>query len=201
MMIPGWFVAALVPLIVSQTVRLHQHDAASWMFWDYAGRLCALGVLAAIPTARVIAFRSEAPRLPLWKVALWIGGIMLLTIGLNGLREAINAAIPMTVLGAYPRPHGWLRLLDLTLGLALVAFSEEIVFRRCARHMLTTYLGDGMLVLATSLLFGCYHWWAGLGAMVDAALVGALFMIFYQRSGALWPVVIAHDLIDLYFFA
>jgi membrane protease YdiL (CAAX protease family) len=92
-------------------------------------------------------------------------------------------------------------LLDLTLGLALVAFSEEIVFRRCARHMLTTYLGDGMLVLATSLLFGCYHWWAGLGAMVDAALVGALFMIFYQRSGALWPVVIAHDLIDLYFFA
>jgi hypothetical protein len=37
-MSPGWFVAALLPMIASQVLRLHQHDAASWIFWDYAGR-------------------------------------------------------------------------------------------------------------------------------------------------------------------
>lgn len=84
----------------------------------------------------------------------------------------------------------------------MVAFNEEIVFRRCALNILQPHLGDGwLLVLATSLLFGFYHWWSGLGLIVDDAVVGALLMIFYQRSGVLWPVVLAHYLIDLYFFA
>ena len=32
-----WFVAALVPMVASQIVRLQQSDPATWMFWDYAG--------------------------------------------------------------------------------------------------------------------------------------------------------------------
>lgn len=197
----GWFVAALLPMIASQVLRLHQNDAASWILWDYAGRLCGLGILAAIPAARAVAFPSETRRLPLWTIALWIGGIVLTAIGLSGLRHAINVMFPVMLLGGYFRTSGWLRLLDLTFGLALVAFSEEIVFRRCARQMLRPYLGDGFrMVVASSLLFGCYHWWAGLGAMINAAILGALFMLFYQRSGALWPAVLAHYLVDFYFF-
>lgn len=196
-----WFVAALLPMIASQILRLHQHDAASWIFWDYTGRLLGLAVLAAIPGARAVAFRCEARRLPLWKIALWIAGTVLVCIGAVGLGRIINAAFPLTVFGSYPRPHGWLRLVDLTFGLALVAFSEEIVFRRCARRMLQPHLGDGhLLVLATSLLFGAYHWSTGLGTMIGASISGALLMLFYQRSGALWLVMLAHYLVDLYFF-
>ena len=202
LMTPVWFVVALLPMIASQILRLHQHDAASWIFWDYTGRLCALGVLAAIPAARAVAFCREKRRLPLWKVALWIAGIVPACIGLIDLERMIGAAFPMTILGVYPRLHGSLRLVDLTCGLALVAFSEEIIFRRCARHMLLPHLGDGhLLVLATSLLFGAYHWWTGLGNMIGAFITGALFMLFYRRSGALWPVVLMHYLVDLYFFA
>jgi membrane protease YdiL (CAAX protease family) len=201
LMTPVWFVAALLPMIVSQVLRLHHHDAASWLFWDYTGRLCGLAVLAAIPAARVVAFRSEVRRLPLWTIALWIAGIVLMCIGLVGLGRIINAVFPMTIPGGYPRPDGWLHLVDLTFGLALVAFSEEIIFRRCARHILQAHLGDGpLLVLATSLLFGAYHWWTGLGNMISASITGALFVLFYQRSGALWPVVLAHYFVDLYFF-
>jgi membrane protease YdiL (CAAX protease family) len=189
-------------MVASQILRLHHHDAASWIFWDYAGRLCGLAVLAAVPAARAAAFRREARRLPLWKVALWIAGVVLLCIGLVGLGRMINAALPMTILGFYLRPYGWLRLVDLTFGLALVAFSEEIIFRRCARQTLQPHLGDGhLLVLATSLLFGAYHWWTGLGNMIGVSITGALFMLFYQRSGALWPLVLAHYLVDLYFLA
>jgi hypothetical protein len=202
LMTPVWFVAALLPMIASQILRLHQHDAASWLFWDYAGRLCGLAVLAAIPAARAVAFRREVRRLPLWKIALWIAGIVLMCIGMVGLGRIINATFPMTVLGGYPRPHGWLRFVDLTFGLALVALSEQIIFRRCARRMLQPHLGDGpLLVLATSLLFGAYHWWTGLGSVIGVSMTGALFMLFYQRSVALWPVILAHYFVDLYFFA
>ncbi len=190
-------------MIASQIVRLHQHDAGSWIFWDYAGRLGGLAVLAAIPSARAVAFQWGKRQMSLWRVALWIVGIVLFGVYLGGWTGAIGkAAFPATVLGRYVRPSGWLYVIDLVFGLALVAGSEEIVFRRCARHVFQPYLGDGnRLVVATSLLFGCYHWWAGLGSIVEATTIGILLMMFLQRSGALWPVALAHYLIDVIDFA
>src|SRR6267143_3318185 len=54
------------------------------------------------------------------------------------------AVLPATVLGAYPEVQGWLHVVDIFFGLGLVALSEEIVFRRCARHLLQSYLDDAM---------------------------------------------------------
>jgi uncharacterized protein len=88
------------------------------------------------------------------------------------------------------------------LGIALVAVSEEVVFRRCARRVFEPHLGDGwILVFVTSLLFGAYHWWTGIGNVLEAALMGVLFMVFLQRSAALWPVVLSHYLTDIAGFA
>ena len=50
------------------------------------------------------------------------------------IRRTLNTALSATVLGGYPETHGWLHIVDVVFGLALVAYSEEIVFRRCARH-------------------------------------------------------------------
>jgi hypothetical protein len=46
-------------------------------------------------------------------------------------------------------------------------------------------------------LFGAYHWWTGIGNIVEAVLIGVLLMLFYRRSGALWPVVLARYLTDI----
>jgi len=74
-----------------------------------------------------------------------------------------------------------------------VAYREEIVFRRCAGRLFQTYFNDGwVVVVVTSMLFGAYHWWTGVGNIVEAVLVGALLMLFYQRSTALWSIVLAH---------
>ena len=90
----------------------------------------------------------------------------------------------------------------LCMGSALVAYSEEIMFRRCARHLFQIYLNDGYaLVVVTSMLFGAYHWWTGIGNSVEAVLIGVLLMLFYRRSVALWPVVLAHYLTDVVDFA
>ena len=203
MIVPTWFVAALIPMIASQIVRLHEHDAASWILWDYAGRLGGLAVLATIPSARAVAFQWGKRRMPLWKITLWIVGIVMLDVYLGRwMSSIVNAAFPATVLGVYFRPSGWLYFVDLVFGMALVAGSEEIVFRRCARDAFQPCLGNGYAsVVATSLLFGCYHWWAGLGAIVAATMIGIPLMLFLQRSDALWPVALAHYLIDVIDFS
>jgi hypothetical protein len=201
--VPLWFVAALIPMVLSQIVRLHQLDPTAWIFWDYAGRVGAFAVLGAIPSARTVAFQQKKLQTAYWETAAWIIGIVLFDHYICGwIRRTINAALPATVLGGYPELHGWLHLFDAVFGLALVAYSEEIVFRRCARHLFRMHLNDGCtLVIATSLLFGAYHWWTGIGNIAEAVFTGVLLMLFYLRSGALWPVVLGHYLTDLVDFA
>jgi membrane protease YdiL (CAAX protease family) len=198
-----WFGSALVPMVASQIIRLHQSDPSAWICWDYAGRVGALAVLAAIPYARAVAFQRELLSKPYWEAASWIVGIVLFDHYVCGwIRRTVNAALPATVLGGYPELHGWLHIFDAIFGLVLVADSEEIVFRRCARHVFQPYLNGGYpLALVTSILFGAYHWWTGIGNIIEAVLMGILLMLFYRRSAALWPVVLAHYLTDIVDFA
>jgi hypothetical protein len=87
----------------------------------------------------------------LWEAVFWIVGIVLVDHYLCGwIRRTINMALPASVLGAYPESHGWLQIVDDVFGLALVAYSEEMVFRRCARHLFKTYLGDGRALYQSS---------------------------------------------------
>jgi membrane protease YdiL (CAAX protease family) len=198
-----WFIIALTPMVASQLVRLQLTDPAAWVACDYAGRIGALAVLAAIPAARVVAFQRERLRIAWWEIGLWIVGLVLVDRLLSRLVAPwINAALPATVLGAYPASHGWLHVVDTVLGLALVAYSEETLFRRCARHLCRKSCGDGAaMVVVTALIFAAYHWWAGLGVVFEAASMGILLMLFYRRSGALWPAVLAHYLVNVVDFA
>jgi uncharacterized protein len=114
----------------------------------------------------------------------------------------LNAALPATIVGLYPQSHGWLHIFDSIVGIGLVAYSEEIIFRHCALSILRPYFGEGgILITMTSLLFGMYHWWTGIGNIAEAVLIGALLMLFYRKSMALWPVVLAHYLTDVVDFA
>jgi uncharacterized protein len=197
---PFWFAAALVPMVAAQLLRLQQTDPAAWLFWDYAGRIAALTVLVAIPSARTIAFQHEELRPSHWEGALKIIVIVVLLDSCLGpwVGRTINAAHPGTALGAYPASTGWLRAFDLCAGLALVAYHEEIVFRRGARSLFRAWLGDGCaMIVVTSLLFAAYHWWTGIGNICVVFLAGTALMLAYRFLGALWPVVLIHYLMDL----
>jgi len=135
-----------------------------------------------------------------WGVVLKIivGLVLANFLFVKWLTPTINAAIPGTALGLYPVPHGWLYAFDLVVGLALVAYHEEILFRRVARHVCQTWLGDGLaMIVATSVLFAAYHWWSGIGNICSAFLLGVGLMFAYRRLGALWPVVLAHYFMDI----
>ena len=197
-----WFALALVPLVASQLMRLHQHSAVGWLVWDYAGRIAALVILAAIPAARAIAYRREKRRISLLEIGVWTAGLVLLDRLSQWPRRLIDATFPATIIGTYPDPTGWLNTFDLVFGLALVAASEEIIFRRLLRNASQPCLGDGAFaILVTALVFGAHHWWSGIGNVLTAGAIGILFMVMYRRSGALWPVVLAHYLVDVVVFA
>jgi uncharacterized protein len=200
---PVVFAIALGPMVASQVARLYQADAAAWIACDYAGRLGALAVLVAFPAARTVAFQRGALQISWWQVTLWILALVAANyVWDTWLSPAINAALPGTKVGAYPAPSGTLYVVDVVLGLALVAYHEEILFRRFARHAFQAWLGDGpMMVITTSLIFAAYHWWSGIGNIVGTFVLGTLLMILYRRSVALWPVVAAHYLMDIVSFA
>jgi hypothetical protein len=67
-----WFLLALVPAVASQIVRMGQTDPVAWAACDYAGRLGTLAVLAAIPTARRVAFARETLEVSWSELVIWV---------------------------------------------------------------------------------------------------------------------------------
>jgi hypothetical protein len=68
--LPLWFAVALVPMVASQLIRLQQTDPVTWVALDYAGRLGALAVLAAVPAVRHVVFRFDPLRIARVEVAV-----------------------------------------------------------------------------------------------------------------------------------
>lgn len=51
-------------------------------------------------------------------------------------------------------------------------------------------------VVAASLLRGAYHLYQGFGAGLGNAAMGLVFGCYWHRTGRLWPLIVAHALID-----
>ena len=51
-------------------------------------------------------------------------------------------------------------------------------------------------VIITSLLRGLYHLYQGFGAGIGNVAMGLVFGYVYLRTGRLWPLIVAHALID-----
>ena len=188
-------------MVLSQIIRLHQTSAVGWLICDYAGRTGALLLLAAIPAARVIAFRRRPLLISWWETMLWI--ILLVAVFTTvepWLVDYGKQWLPNIQLGRYPSLLGSLRIFDLTAGLTLVAYQEEIVFRRCAREAFAGW-GDASMIGVTAFIFAAYHWWSGFANMIGVFAFGVCAMLLLRRTGALWPVVIAHFLVDLIHFS
>ncbi|BBY26568.1 CPBP family intramembrane metalloprotease [Mycolicibacterium sediminis] len=53
-----------------------------------------------------------------------------------------------------------------------------------------------VVLVASSVLRGLYHLYQGFGAGLGNIVMGLVFGYVWQRTGRLWPLVIAHGLID-----
>lgn len=133
-----------------------------------------------------------------WSDAGW-GGAFALGIGAPGLllvyvarRLGLNAQIVVTSF-----PDVWYRIPTLLVDAFQQGLAEEVVV--CA-FVLTRLRQLGWsnprALAAESVLRGSYHLYQGYGGFIGNAVMGVIFGLWFQRTRRVWPLVIAHGVID-----
>lgn len=151
---------------------------------------------------------------------LWRSGFGLARIGLGRFRlctdlfggVGLAAVIGMPGLGLYLAgralglnaaviPSGlddtWWRVPMLVAAAFANGWAEEVIVVGYLLTRLRQLKVHPMAALvASSLLRGAYHLYQGFGAGLGNAAMGLVFGYVWGRTGRLWPLVIAHGLID-----
>lgn len=89
----------------------------------------------------------------------------------------------------------------LAIAWTTAAFGEEILFRGFLQGRLQALFGDrrgaGLMAAGVqALLFGLAHAYQGPTGILVTGLLGLVFGLLFLRSKSLWPLVLAHGLID-----
>lgn len=136
-----------------------------------------------------LSWRSDLPR-GIGLAALI--GIPGLGLYVAGRALGIGVSVVPSTLG-----DSWWRLPVLTLMAFANGWAEEIIV---VGYLLTRLrelqLSATKSLLLSSLLRGCYHLYQGFGAGLGNIVMGVVFGYTWQRTGRLWPLIIAHGLID-----
>jgi uncharacterized protein len=134
-----------------------------------------------------------------WRPDLLGGFGLAALIGLPGLglylaarALGINASVIPSGLG-----DTWWRVPMLTLTAFADGWAEEIIV---VGYLLTRLdqlgVGSHAALVCSSLLRGAYHLYQGFGAGLGNVAMGLVFGYAWRRTRRLWPLVIAHGLID-----
>lgn len=178
-----------------QSVTLHQQVAANPTL-DFAFQLVSVTVLAAYGALAVYLLR----RVPRWRRGDSLWGVGLATlIGLPGLGlyvAAVHFGWSKEVVPASFDDAAW-QIPVLLLSAAATAWAEEIVvvgylvtrLRQCRVPAVVT-------LIASSVLRASYHLYQGVSAGFGNLAMGLIFAYFYHRTGRIWPLIVAHFLID-----
>ena len=129
-----------------------------------------------------------------------LGGVGLAAlIGLPGLglylaarALGINAAVVPSAL-----TDTWWRIPVLVAAAFANGWAEEVIVVGYLLTRLRQLRGDPAVALAGSaVLRGAYHLYQGFGAGLGNLAMGLVFGYAWERTGRLWPLVVAHGLID-----
>ena len=129
-----------------------------------------------------------------------VGGLGLAAlIGVPGLALYLAARAMRLNASVVPSSLGdtWWRVPMLVLVAFANGWAEEIIV---VGYLLTRLgqlgVGARAALAWSSVLRGAYHLYQGFGAGLGNLAMGLVFGYVWQRTGRLWPLVIAHGLID-----
>lgn len=133
-----------------------------------------------------------------------LGGIGLAAlIGIPGLGLyflARAAGANLTVLPS-TLDETWWRPVVLTIAAAANSWAEEmLVVGYLITRLRQLGLRENASLAVSALLRGSYHLYQGFGGFVGNVVMGLVFGRVWQRTNRLWPLVIAHTLLDVVAF-
>lgn len=133
-----------------------------------------------------------------------LGGVGLAAvIGIPGLvlyfaawRLGLNLAVQPSTLD-----DSWWRSVALVVLAAGNAWAEEVlVVGYLITRLRQLGLRENSSLLIAAVLRGSYHLYQGFGGFVGNLVMGLVFGRYWQRTNRLWPLVIAHTILDVVAF-
>jgi uncharacterized protein len=193
---------AIGPFIVKRAILLGEHGYAYWLTVDYVARCISLvGVVLGFPSGLLA--RSH-PR-----TGVFTSLLVLLILVAAELSEQIVAypmlrhyfgALEFSSMPAIPNAH--VRAADLSLGLLLVALSEELVFRRFLFAIIERWCQSAVTVVLTSaVMFALIHLTSGVADTLSAFVHDVFLGGAFWKTRRISVCVVSHYLVDLYVFA
>ena len=181
----------------SVTLNAPQSDLA-WL--DIALQLFSAAVLFAYGSLALFLLAGSGIRLRLPKLSdVGWGAALAALIGIPGLVLYVSAVHLGLSKEGIPTAfdNAWVEAPAVLLWSGANAFGEEIVVVMWLMTRLK-HLGWSLpaVIGASSLLRGSYHLYQGVSAGFGNIIMGVVFCYFYHRTGRVWPLVIAHFLID-----
>jgi len=190
---------AYLPYYLNDFVNIWITDYVAWVWLDYAQRLVAVAVAFwALRRGDVSRTDLGLDRIPWPSFLKWSAVTAAAAMAYLYLSECILAPyFPKGSLGSVPfDPDSPLFTFDLTFGLLLVGFSEELVCRGLTLSVLKKRLPIPAVYIASALLFSLMHWSLSTHTLVDAFVYGLILVPATLVTGTIWPGVVVHFLVN-----
>ncbi|MFC9965539.1 CPBP family intramembrane glutamic endopeptidase [Nocardia ignorata] len=127
------------------------------------------------------------------------GVVLAAVIGIPGLGLYLLAhalGVSVTIVPNSIDEHWWRLPVLIASACANSVAEEVIVVAYLISRLRKLGWSDNKSLLASALLRGSYHLYQGLGGGLGNIVMGLIFGRYWQRTNRLWPLILAHALID-----
>lgn len=124
-------------------------------------------------------------------------------IGLPGLALYFvgNAlGITATIVPAALDPHWWTVPVLILQAVKNAVLEEVIVVGYLVTRLKALGWRAPAVIGASAILRGSYHLYQGFGPFLGNAVMGVIFAEWFRRGGRVWPLIIAHTVLDVVSF-
>ncbi|WP_319763967.1 CPBP family intramembrane glutamic endopeptidase [Maridesulfovibrio sp.] len=198
-------ILAALPFYLNDFNNIFIKHELLWLTIDYGAKIIPLAFLFYLLKTNTLCSKDLGlVNMPLKRLILWTLGITIFGLCLDEPGFTLwSKLLPSMRLGSIPiGADSPLYMLDMTLGLALVAIAEEVIFRGLA---FTTLKERGYSIpkifLLSAVIFGLIHWSQGPVAIIATAVTGSGLMICMYCTRSIYPTIIAHYVINYLSFS
>jgi uncharacterized protein len=189
------------PYFIKHVFLVGTPGVVEWLVWDYSVRcISLLGIVLYCRNSPI----GKPPRIASIGAGLAFFVLASLSIFLLSTYMGPELGRALPYLGLFQTPlikdHDLL-IFDLTIGIALVALSEDLAFRQVIFAVLRRLsLNEEGVIFLSALFFGFVHLTSSVANMRSAFFGGLLLGAVFSATGRLSICVILHYVGDFLFF-